>query len=83
MGSTDYLGEMMFWTGIFISYYALYPGKWQWELGFVLIICVFIFASIPLMEAHNLSRREDYAEYMEETSVLIPMPPKTKTRNAT
>ena len=75
----NYLGEMMFWTGIFISYLAMYSGEWQKGIGFLLIICVFVFASIPLMEAHNLERRTDYREYMEETSVLIPGPSKIKS----
>ncbi len=75
----NYLGEMMFWTGIFISYLAMYSEEWQKGLGFLLIICVFVFASIPLMEAHNLERRTDYREYMEETSVLIPEPSKIKS----
>ena len=76
----NYLGEMTFWTGIFISYFVICPDKWQRGAGFLLIICVFVFASIPLMEAHNLERREDYAEYMEETSVLFLLPHKDGLR---
>lgn len=78
----NYLGEMTFWTGIFISYYSISPDRWIIGLGFLLIIAVFVFASIPLMEAHNLKRRSDYAEYMQETSVLIPMPPKEKSQQS-
>ncbi len=76
----NYLGEMMFWTGIFVSHFAVYPDNWQRGAGFILIVCVFVFASIPLMEAHNLERREDYAEYMEETSVLFLLPHKTSSK---
>jgi steroid 5-alpha reductase family enzyme len=79
----NYLGEMTFWTGLYVAYYALFAENWQGGLGFLLIICVFVFASIPLMENHNLERRVDYRDYMEETSVLIPMPPKTRTGNKT
>lgn len=74
----NYLGEMTFWTGIYIACHSMYSNNWTRGLGFLLIIAVFIFASIPLMEAHNLANRKDYAEYMKETSVLIPMPPKGK-----
>lgn len=76
----NYLGEMTFWTGIFIAYYSISPDTWIMGLGFMLIIAVFVFASIPLMEAHNLERRSDYAEYMKETSVLIPLLPKRNRR---
>ena len=76
----NYLGEMTFWTGIFVSYFVIYPDKWQRGAGFLLIICVFVFASIPLMEAHNLKRRADYAEYMEETSVLFLLPHKVSSK---
>lgn len=74
----NYLGEMLFWTGIFVAYYAVYMDRWQRGLGFLLIIGVFVFASIPLMEAHNLERRKDYVEYMTETSLLLPLPPKRR-----
>ena len=76
----NYLGEMTFWTGIFMSHFAIYPDKWQRGTGFLLIICVFVFASIPLMEAHNLERRTDYAEYMKQTSVLFLLPHKMSSK---
>lgn len=67
----NYLGEMTFWTGIFIAFLGVCPGLWYYGLGFLLIILLFLFVSIPMMEKHNLERRADYAAYQERTSMLL------------
>ena len=72
----NYLGEMTFWTGVFIAFIGAVPGKWYFGLGFLLIPALFLLVSIPMMEKHNAERRTDWEEYKERTSVLIPMPPK-------
>ncbi len=72
----NYLGEMTFWTGIFISFLAVRPDIWYYGLGFILIIILFLSASIPMMEKHNSERRPDYGDYKKRTSVLFPLPPK-------
>lgn len=72
----NYLGEMSFWFGVFVSYAALYPAQWVRGLGFLLIVGVFLFVSIPMMEAHNRERRSDYEEYREKTSPLFLLPPR-------
>ncbi|MBP5311554.1 MAG: DUF1295 domain-containing protein [Clostridia bacterium] len=72
----NYLGEMTFWTGIFIAFLGVRPDIWYFGLGFLLIIALFIFVSIPLMEKHNMERRTDYAEYKSRTSALLILPNK-------
>ena len=72
----NYLGEMTFWTGVFIAFACVLPNIWYFGLGFILIILLFLTVSIPMMEKHNSQRRADYAEYKERTSVLIPLPNK-------
>ena len=72
----NYLGEMSFWTGLFVYYAALCPDKWYLGAGFVTIILLFLFVSIPMMEKHNSERRPDYAEYKARTSMLFLLPPK-------
>lgn len=72
----NYLGEMTFWTGIFVAFVLLRPDIWYCGLGFLLIIALFLTVSIPLMEKHNLERRPDYAEYRRRTSMLLLLPPK-------
>lgn len=67
----NYLGEMTFWTGMFLAFLGVCPSIWYYGLGFLLIIALFLFVSIPMMEKHNLENREDYAEYQSRTSVLL------------
>ena len=70
----NYLGEMSFWTGLFIYFIALCPSDWYKGLGFLLIIALFFSVSIPMMEKHNLERRSDYQEYKEKTSMIFLLP---------
>ena len=70
----NYLGEMSFWTGVYLYFVALRPAIWYRGLGFVSIIALFLIVSIPLMERHNLERRPDYAAYRERTSRLLLLP---------
>ncbi|MBP5429029.1 MAG: DUF1295 domain-containing protein [Clostridia bacterium] len=72
----NYLGELTFWLGVFLVYLFAGVGKWYLGLGFLSIWILFFTVSIPMMERHNLARREDYAAYRARTSVLIPLPPK-------
>jgi steroid 5-alpha reductase family enzyme len=71
----NYFGEILFWLGIFIMYFAnimsldiniLYP---------ISMILLFLFISIPMMEK-KLKNRPGYVEYQNKVSVLIPFPRK-------
>ena len=43
--------------------------------GFILILCLFLFASIPLKDGRMLNKRKQQFEtYKNNTSMLIPMP---------
>lgn len=70
----NYLGEMLFWTGMYVYFAALCPQIWYRGLGFLSILALFLLVSIPMMEKHNLERRPDYEQYRERTPVLIPFP---------
>ncbi|MFA7075602.1 MAG: DUF1295 domain-containing protein [Candidatus Izemoplasmatales bacterium] len=67
----NYLGELVFWLGIYVMYFShvrtidinlIYP---------VLMILLFLFISIPLMEK-KLANRPGYSEYKNTVSMLIP-----------
>ena len=72
----NYLGEMSFWTGMFIYFVATRPDIWYCGLGFLAVIALFLSVSIPMMEKHNAARRADYAEYKAKTSMLLILPRK-------
>ncbi len=72
----NYLGEMSFWIGLYFYFLFINLDIWYLGLGVLLIVFLFLFISIPLMEKHNLERREDYQEYKEKTSMILMLPNK-------
>ncbi|MEJ2003715.1 MAG: DUF1295 domain-containing protein [Cyclobacteriaceae bacterium] len=72
----NYFGEIMFWVGIFIFSYPIFQGGEYWIItGAILMIILFVFISIPMMEKRQLTK-EGYPEYRKRVSALIPLPPK-------
>ncbi len=73
----NYFGELGFWFGLFLFGLAAYPAGWYWEgVGFVLMLVMFLTASIPMMEKRSLERRPNYQQVIDSTSMLIPLPPR-------
>ncbi|WP_340112390.1 DUF1295 domain-containing protein [Maribellus mangrovi] len=72
----NYLGEISFWLGMFLfvlssSRFQNYEGLWT-GIGFISMMVLFTFISIPLMEKRNLSRKPGYDEYVKNVPALIP-----------
>ena len=72
----NYLGELSIWIGTFVTMVISAPQYWYLGIGMILMICLFLFISIPMMEKRQLKRRPDYAEYKKTTSVLLLLPNK-------
>lgn len=72
----NYLGEISFWFGIFVAFLGTNINVWYYGLGYILMPCLFLFISIPLMEGHNIERRSDYVDYQKRTSMLLILPNK-------
>ncbi|CAN5303561.1 DUF1295 domain-containing protein [soil metagenome] len=68
----NYLGEIMFWWGLF--FFALASGWQYWWCiaGPISITVLFIFISIPLHEKRSLARRPSYAEHIKRVPMLVP-----------
>jgi len=49
MRHPNYVGEMLFWWGIYLSAIAFFPILWRLFLGPGLITILFYFVSIPMM----------------------------------
>lgn len=72
----NYFGEIMFWFGLWVLQMSVLPAYWWTGIGFLSILCLFLFASIPMMEEKNLKSKKGYADYMRKVSRLIPLPVK-------
>lgn len=72
----NYFGEIMFWVGLFLFMLNQYTSEYYWvATGAVLMIILFVFISIPMMEKREM-RKEGYEEYKSKVSMLIPFPRK-------
>ena len=53
----NYLGEVMFWWGIYLWGIAVNPGYWRLFLGPLAITFLFVFVSIPIMDQHLMQKK--------------------------
>jgi steroid 5-alpha reductase family enzyme len=73
----NYLGEMLIWWSLFLFGLAADPAWAKWAvLAPVAMSAMFLFVSIPLLEKRSLERRSNYQQVIDETSMLIPLPPR-------
>jgi len=71
----NYFGEILFWLGIYVMYFS---NNMKIDINIIyplLMLFLFLFISIPMMEK-KLINRPGYKEYKSEVSVLIPLPKK-------
>jgi len=79
----NYLGEIMLWWSLYLFGLAADPEWAKWGLvGPVAMTTMFLVVSIPLLEKRSLERRPNYQQVIDETSMLIPMPPRAPKSNA-
>jgi steroid 5-alpha reductase family enzyme len=75
----NYLGEMLIWWSLFLFGLAVDPAWARWAvLAPLAMMAMFLFVSIPLIEKRSLERRTNYQQVIDETSKLIPWPPRRK-----
>ena len=76
----NYLGEITFWTGIFISGLTTYASAGQWimaVLAYVAIVYI-MFNGAQRLEKRQMERYGDdkaYNEYADKTPIIIPLLP--------
>ena len=69
----NYLGEILFWWGLYLFAVAANPSCWWTIAGPLAITLMFIFASIPMIEKRMMKRRKDYKAYQDRVSMLVPL----------
>jgi steroid 5-alpha reductase family enzyme len=68
----NYLGEILFWWGLWLFGLAAAPSWWWTVAGPLLMVALFAFVSVPMMDRRSLARRPAYAEHMRRVPALLP-----------
>ncbi len=76
----NYLGEILFWTGVFVSGVTAYANVWQWVVAILAYICIvyIMFNGAQRLEKRQMARygeNEEYNTYANKTPIIIPLLP--------
>lgn len=76
----NYLGEIIFWTGVFVSGITTYTGVGQWITAVLAYICIvyIMFNGAQRLERRQMARygnNEEYNAYADSTPIIIPLLP--------
>ncbi len=76
----NYLGEMIFWTGVFLSGIGALSGAWQWilaSIGYAGIIFVMFSGArrLELRQNRNYGEDPEYQAYVKRVPILLPLIP--------
>ncbi len=76
----NYLGEIIFWTGVFVSGITTYATLGQWITAVLAYICIvyIMFNGAQRLEKRQMKRYGDDAEYnayADKTPIIIPLVP--------
>lgn len=76
----NYLGEILFWTGVLASGANVLRGPWQWGaavIGYVCIVYIMFGGArrLELRQNRNYGQDPEYQAYVKKTPILIPLIP--------
>ena len=76
----NYLGEVLFWTGVFVSSVNIYANAWQWiaaAIGYVCIVYIMFGGArrLELRQNRNYGDDPEYQAYVKKTPILLPLVP--------
>ncbi len=76
----NYLGEILFWTGVFVSGITAYENAWQWVVAIIAYVCIvyIMFNGAQRLEKRQMARygeNEEYNTYANKTPIIIPLLP--------
>ncbi len=75
----NYFGEFGFWVAMALFGVAAAPAQaWWLFVGAVMMLAMFLGASIPMMEQRSLQRRPHYADVIGSVSKFVPRPPRRR-----
>ncbi|MBQ8527835.1 MAG: DUF1295 domain-containing protein [Lachnospiraceae bacterium] len=76
----NYLGEVLFWTGVFVSSVNILDGGWQWAAALAGYLCIvyIMFGGarrLELRQNRNYGEDPEYQAYVKKTPILLPLIP--------
>ena len=76
----NYLGEIIFWTGVFVSGITAYATIGQWITAALAYVCIvyIMFNGAQRLEKRQMARygaTEEYNNYANKTPIIIPLLP--------
>lgn len=76
----NYLGEIIFWTGVFVSGITAYATIGQWITAVLAYICIvyIMFNGAQRLEKRQMARyrnNKEYNDYADKTPIIIPLLP--------
>lgn len=76
----NYFGEILFWTGVFVSSLDILTGAGQWIMAIVSYICIvfIMFNGAQRLEKRQMKRygkNKEYNDYANKTPIIIPFLP--------
>ena len=77
----NYLGEITFWLSLYLIMLSLAENRWILGLGPMVVLLLFGFVSVPLMEKHLSSKYPEYAEYKKTTNTFLIFPAKSNPKD--
>jgi steroid 5-alpha reductase family enzyme len=70
----NYFGEVLVWFGVYLFYFSMDFKIHYLMITPILMLLMFIFISIPMMEKKILKSRPEYAAYQKNVSMLLMLP---------
>jgi steroid 5-alpha reductase family enzyme len=76
----NYLGEVIFWTGVLVTGVNILNGFWQWSaaiFGYVCIVYIMFGGarSLEIRQNKNYGNDPEYQNYVKTTPILLPFVP--------
>jgi steroid 5-alpha reductase family enzyme len=69
----NYLGEILFWLGLFLfSFKDFINGDYWTSYGVIAMVILFRVISIPMMEKRLVKSKNGYKDYQKKVKSLIP-----------
>lgn len=76
----NYFGEILIWTGVFVSGCSVLSGAWQWVtsiIGYACIVWIMFGGArrLEIRQNRNYGKDPEYQEYVKKTPIIIPFLP--------